>query len=206
MTSQEKIEFSALRVTSLEAGTGYQRPYYYSPGPAKVGSSALEVMTDLKFVPAATVLADAEVDAASQLMIARGVRLLLVVSNDRDVVGLITARDLLGSKPADVMRTMGKSHHALTVRDLMTDAASIEVLALDDVLMARVGDIIATLKDSGRQHALVVDRDLISDKPIIRGVFSASQIARQLGVAIPSADLTNTFAEIDAAMAREPTG
>lgn len=203
MSDGDKLQFAPLPVSSLEVGTGFQRPYYYSPNPVKVGSSALEVMTDLKFVPAATVLADADLDGASQLMIARGVRLLLVVDGERDVVGLITARDLLGSKLADVMRTKRLAHHEVRVRDVMTDAGQIEVLALDDVLLARVGDIVSTLKNSGRQHALVVDRDAVTAKPIIRGVFSASQIARQLGVAIPSADLTNTFAEIDLAMTKE---
>lgn len=194
------MNFLPLPVSSLTAGTGFQRPYYYSPNPVKVGYSALEVMTDLKFVPAATVLVDADAESCSQLMIARGVRLLLVVDAARDVVGLITARDLLGGKPERVMRAKGIGHHEVLVRDVMTGADAIEVLALDDVLLARVGDIVATLRNSGRQHALVVDRDIVADKPIIRGVFSASPIARQLGIALPSADLSHTFAEIDEAM------
>lgn len=201
MTDQKTTEFTALRVTSLEQHTGYQRPYYYSPNPVKVTSSALEVMTDLKFVPAATVLAEVDIDAASQLMIARGVRLLLVIDGERDVVGLITARDLLGPKPEETMRATGIGLHDLRVRDLMTGADSIEVLALNDVLHVRVGDIVATLKDSGRQHALVADHDIVLGKPVIRGIFSASQIARQLGIAMPGPDVNNTFAEIEAVVA-----
>ena len=82
----------------------------------------------------------------------------------------------------------------------MTSGDDIEVLGLNDVLHAHVGDIIETLKHSGRQHALVVETDPLADKPVIRGVFSASQIARQLGIAPAQGDLTQTFAQIDRAV------
>lgn len=190
-------QYTPLKIATLADDTGYQRPYYYSPNPVKDHGSALEVMTDLKFVPAATVLADADVDAASQLMIARGVRLLLVVNSERNVVGLVTARDLLGDKPGDIARERGVSLHDVRVSAVMTPKEHIEVLELADVLHARVGDIIATLKNSWRQHALVVDRDPMADMPVIRGIFSASQIARQLGIPMPSSDLNRTFADID---------
>jgi CBS domain-containing protein len=190
-------QYTSLKIASLADATGYQRPYFYSPSPVKAHGSALEVMTDLKFVPAATVLADADVDTASQLMIARGVRLLLVIDGERNVVGLVTARDLLGDKPGDVARARGIALQDVRTGEVMTPKESIEVLELADVLQARVGDIIATLKNSWRQHALVVDHDPMADKPVIRGIFSASQIARQLGIAIPSSDLNRTFADID---------
>jgi hypothetical protein len=36
----------------------------------------------------------------------------------------------------------------------------------------------------------------------VRGLFSASQIARQLGMAIQTAEIANTFAEIKATLSR----
>jgi CBS-domain-containing membrane protein len=155
-------------------------------------------MTDLKFVPAATVLGDADIEAASQLMIARGVRLLLVVSAERDVTGLVTARDLLGDKPGDVMNERHVQHDQVLVKDIMTPREQIEVLDLGEVLHARVGDVVATLKGSGRQHAVVVDHEPLSNKTLIRGIFSASQIARQLGIPVNAGEMARTFSELDA--------
>lgn len=190
--------FKPLLLSLLEPGTGFSRPYFYSPNPVEISSSALEVMTDLRFVPAATTQAEVSVAMASQKMIARGVRLLLVVDSADDVIGLITARDLDGSRIQEASTSTGLSPDALKVGQIMT--SDIEVMPLEAVLHARVGDVVETLKNSGRQHALVVDTEPFTDKPMIRGVFSASQIGRQLGIISGQNDLAQTFAQIDQAI------
>jgi CBS-domain-containing membrane protein len=196
-------EFKPLAISSLRSRTGYAIPYFNSPNPVKVISSALEVMTDLHFVAAAIIPVDTDLETASQKMIARGVRSLLVVDSAHDVVGIITARDIMGDRPASVMQNQSVGFAQIKVRDVMTSAEHIEVLALEEVLHAHVGDVIETLKDSGRQHALVVEDDPIQERPVIRGIFSASQIARQLGIALQSSELSQTFAEIDRAVSRK---
>ena len=58
-----------------------------------------------------------------------------------------------------------------------------------------------TLRHSGRQHALVLDATE-RDRPRVRGIFSTSQLARQLGEAVQTGEVAYTFAEIEAALAR----
>jgi hypothetical protein len=87
-----------------------------------------------------------------------------------------------------------------------------EVLALADVEGARVGHILETLRKAGRQHVLVADFDVIPPRRLIdqavkrtlvRGIFSLSQLARQLGVSLQSAgEVALTFSEIEAALGR----
>lgn len=190
--------FQPLMLSLLAPGTGFSKPYFYTPNPVAVEASAMEVMTDLRFVPAATSHRDMTVAAARQKMIARGVRLLLVVDVSGDVIGLITARDLEGSRVQDALLVSGLSVNELKVGDVMT--SDVEVLQLEAVLHARVGDIVATLKHSGRQHALVADEDPFTQKTMVRGVFSASQIARQLGIVAGQNDLSETFAHLDQAI------
>src|SRR4029078_5001741 len=80
----------------------------------------------------------------------------------------------------------------------------LEILDLDAVRSARVGDVIATLRLAGRQHALVVemnDEDNAAAKTIC-GIFSLTQIARQLGIPQQQVhDIARTFAEIEAVIA-----
>ena len=72
--------------------------------------------------------------------------------------------------------------------------------ALSDVEGARVGHVLETLRRSGRQHALVIDFD---GRSMVRGIFSLSQIARQLGVALPAGgEVARTFSEIEAALVK----
>nr|MDP2191534.1 CBS domain-containing protein [Rhodoferax sp.] len=173
---------------------------FYAPKPVREDSPAIDVMTDLKKVSAATVDASESIAQASQKMIARRVRLLLVVDAKNQIEGLITARDTMGEKPVKLLQERGGKHEELTVGDLMVPRNLIDVLDIDTVSRADVGSIIATLKNSGRQHALLVESDRVSGGQIVRGIFSATQIARQLGVAIPIFEVAHTFAEIAAAL------
>ena len=88
----------------------------------------------------------------------------------------------------------------LSVRDLMTAIDSIDTLYLNEVLNARVVDILEALKTLGRQHILVEDTDQATGLPRVRGLFSATHIGRLLGVPVLGFDLPRTFAEIEAAL------
>jgi hypothetical protein len=86
----------------------------------------------------------------------------------------------------------------------MTPADLMEAMELQDVLQVRVGDIVETLKRSGRQHALVIESgsaDATTASRSVRGIFSLTQIARQLGLPPQVGhDVARTFAEIESAI------
>ena len=136
-----------------------------------------------------------------RLMIARRVRLLLVVSDDGRIEGLISARDTMGAKPVRILQERrGATHEDLRVSDLMVPRKSIDVLDIETVSRADVGSVLETLKQNGRQHALVLESSPVSDIEVVRGIFSATQIARQLGIALPIFEIAQTFAEITSAL------
>jgi CBS domain-containing protein len=198
----ERAIYKSLPMTKMRPDITVQAPGAYAPKPVRADSPAIEAMTDFRLVAAATIRATATIAQATQVMIARGVRLLIVVDADRAVQGLITARDTMGERPINLIRERGLVHGELTVGDFMTPRSAIDVLDIDAVLRAEVGHIIATLKDAGRQHVLVVDRDQLTREEIVRGVFSATQIGRQLGVPNLSFEVAQTFAEIEAELAK----
>jgi len=61
---------------------------------------------------------------------------------------------------------------------------------------AKVGNVIASLRESGRQHTLVVESDT-DGAPVVRGIFSLTQIEKQLGTAISPTQVAKTFVEIE---------
>jgi len=130
-------------------------------------------------------------------MTARNVRMLLVLDADQFVVGLITACDTQGQRPIEWLHDRGGNYADLRVSDLMTVIQDTDTLDLRDVLAAEVGHIIATLKAWGRQHAVVTERNPITGATYIRGIFSATQIGRQLGIAVQPFDIETMFANLD---------
>ena len=195
----ERSSYKPIRSHKLTPGTGH-----HQPGPVQLvraDSPAIEVMTDLQRVPAATIAADATLAEATQAMINRAVRLLFCVDKNGGLLGLITARDTMGERPIKLIQERGGKHGELQVRDLMVPADDIDVLDYADVMQAEVGHVVATLKGFGRQHALVVDRDPATGNETLRGIFSATQISRQLDVPVQPFEVARTFAEIEAALA-----
>ena len=194
-------DYAPLQFHALKPAAGYAQPTQVVPERATLEDPALQVMTDFKAVTAVIVLSGDALDEAHRRMIQRGVRLLLVVDQDRRVVGVITATDILGEKPMRIITQRGVRREELLVRDVMSSQETLEVLDLAALRTAKVGHVVATLKGAGRQHALVVEHDA-TGRQTVRGVFSATQIARQLGVAIPTSEVARTFSEIEAQLAR----
>ena len=195
-------QYRALPQAKLGPDAGYHVPDPTMSTPVRGESPAIEVMTDLRRVAAVTIGRFASIDEANHTMIARGVRALFVIDDRHRVWGIVTARDVLGEKPVQITQQRGIRHDEVLVRDIMTAVDRMEVIDLADVLGARVGDVVATLKRSGRQHALVVDRSwqrTADQTQMVRGIFSLTQIARQLGITLQTTEIGRTFAEIAAA-------
>ena len=165
------------------------------------GSPAIEAMTDFLRTNVVMIGADDSIVEANARMISRGVRLLMVSGADDTVLGLITARDILGEKPLQVAQARGCKRDDLKVADLMTPIGNVDTLYLNEVLNVRVIDILDALKHLGRQHILVEDVDPTTGLPRVRGMFSATHIGRLLGVPVLGFELASTFAEIEAALA-----
>jgi CBS-domain-containing membrane protein len=194
-------DYSPLASFLIQAEVGYAQPTQTAPDRVMLDSPATDAMTDLMRLTAVIILAGDSADEAHRRMIQRGVRLLLVVDQDRKVMGVITANDVLGEKPVLIAAERGIRREEVLVRDVMTPRERLQVLAMEQVQAAKVGHIVATLKLAGRQHAMVLDHD-DRGRQRVRGIFSSTQIARQLGVAIQTSAVAQTFSDIEATLVR----
>jgi len=196
--------YRPLRETKAGVGATYRLQSQVSGARVQADARATDVMTDLRKVAAVVTRSFATVHDAHQAMIAHGVRALFVVDEQSIVLGIITATDILGEKPVQLAQQRGVRHDEILVRDLMTPADLLEAMSFEEVTQACVGDIVATLRRSGRQHALVIESapaGAASSTLFVRGMFSLTQIARQLGLPPqPGHEVARTFAEIEAAI------
>ncbi len=194
-------EYSELPSIHLKAGAGYARPVQVLAERVKLSDPALSVMTDLSRVSLVTTRAKTSMDKANAKMIRYGVRMLLVLDDNEELAGILTATDVLGEKPLRFLQNMGGTHADIMVRDVMSTLRELTAMRMSDVEKARVGDVVASLKKLHRQHALVVREDAGGNQ-VVSGLFSITQIARQLGVEVQNFELASTFTEIENAISR----
>ena len=184
----------------IESGTSIAQTQ--PPAASRVGldAPALQVMTDLTQVKAATISPAVLLQQAEQSMIHQGVRMLFVVTELPTIEGLITATDLTGDRAMRVVHQRNLHHDELRVADVMTPLADLDAIAFDALKSATVGNVVATLKRFGRNHLLVVEGASEQAPRRVRGVFSRSQVERQLGQTITLSEIASSFAEIERAL------
>jgi CBS domain len=197
-------DYAPLRHSRAAPDERYTLPLPATSPRVQADSPAIEVMTDLRRVRAMNVGPYTSIDDANQAMITHGVRALFVADEARQALGIVTSADILGERPIQFAQERGIRRGEVVVRDIMTPADRLEILDLREVERARVGDVVATLRVAGRQHALAVaaiQGAAIGQKTVC-GIFSLTQIARQLGIAPQQVhDIARTFAEIEAVIA-----
>lgn len=188
-------EYSPLTLVAVASGARLAHPS--APRRVTLDDPAFAVMTDLREVAAATTQPEESIETAHAVMIRRSVRLLFVTDPRGLVVGVITATDLLGEKPMRFMQSHDVTHAEVLVGDVMTAADRLDAVPFRDVAQMLVGHVVATLKSVRRQHLLVAE----DEGRRVRGLFSASQVARQLGMEVQTFEVAQTFADIEAALA-----
>jgi hypothetical protein len=68
---------------------------------------------------------------------------------------------------------------------------------------ASIKDIVRVLHKAGRQHAIVVEQDKDNQSCSLRGIFSITQIGRQMGIEITADDHVQSFAEFEQLLAQD---
>ena len=193
-------ESSALPTFRLEPGTAIAQVATASSMSVKLDSPALRVMTDLTQMRAASAHPSTSLRQAEQIMIYQGVRMLFVVSDMPAVEGLVTIADLHGDRQILVAQERGLHYDQLCLADVMTGLARLDAIEYSRMNGATVGNLIATLKQQGHSHLLVVEGALAETPRRVRGVISRAQIERQLGMAVDVTPIASSFSEIERAL------
>ncbi len=188
--------FKPLPWTRLKRGVPCYLPRMATTvAPVDVNSPALRVMTDFQHMTPITIARDASLDDANKIMALCHVHYLLVADGQRQLQGIVTEAGTRGHRPLAIAHTMGVRPGELVVGDVMIKQHDeVEVMHLRDVHTARVGNVLATLKELGTPYCLVVDHDE-EDNHILCGIFSLSRIEREMGLA-QSAEIAQTFSQV----------
>ena len=147
-------------------------------------SPGVRAMTDFSAETPVCVLPGRHIDDALQDMIRAGIRSLLVV-DEGAVLGLITAADILGTRPIQFLQSplcdsYPCRHRDVRVSDVMTPWAELQLMDYYRVTAASVGDLADQFRSSDTTHMLVIER-VVDNTIQVRGLLSRTRLLRQLG-------------------------
>lgn len=153
-------------------------------------SPARLVVTDFLYHKPLKLHPDVGVDEAIAAMRRAHVRSVLVVNGE--FRGIITVADLESRKVLSLATSSGQARTDLSIGDLMIPKAKLKGVPINVIETANIGSLLQTLKNEGHQHMLVVD----PDSQRIRGIISASDIARRLHVSVEINHRATSFREL----------
>jgi CBS domain-containing protein len=144
---------------------------------ATLASSALDIFTDFSKTRPLVIDADIPAQELVDLMRKAHVKLKIVLGRAGEFVGIISLADLEGPKKVKKIAE-GATLADLVAGDLMKPKCELKAFQYDELEKSSIGDVVEMLKQIGEQHCLVVDDNRV------RGVISASDIARKLNIDI----------------------
>ncbi len=157
-----------------------------------LNSPARLVVTDFLDSEPLTMDLDVAVDEAIQAMRKAHVRSILVTDNQALFRGIITVADLESRKVLSLAASSGQSRSDLTIGDLMMPRDKLVGVPMEAIEQGTIGELLQTLKNEGRPHMLVVDPVHKS----VRGIISASDIARRLRISVEINQRATSFKEL----------
>jgi CBS-domain-containing membrane protein len=158
----------------LESELCVERPIE-PPELVRLSDPAMLVFTDFASVCPETITTDKTIKEALHKMKCLGIRLLIVVNEKKHMIGLLSAYQVMGADPIRLGVHDRMDHSQVTVGMVMQPGNQIKMLDIHHLRDAKVGHIVATLNHLEQYYLLVVENNTV------RGLFSASQVSRQLG-------------------------
>lgn len=171
----------------LASGTQVEHPPDM-PELIHMNDPASSVFIDFSCHQPVTVSPGVSIDIAMNKMKASDSRLLLVTDDEANVVGMVTACDIMGDAPLRAAESGGLNHCDITVKMIMTPRKDIKAIEWSQIEHSKVGHIVATM------HHLECCTLPVIEEGKLRGLFCGSEISERLGVNQSSHDIMNTTA------------
>ena len=151
-----------------------------APSGYTLNSSAREFLTDFHTVQPKVISSSVSAKEALNTMIKTHVRMMLVLDDHRQFIGMVTSRDV--DEQSIIARALCQEEKVgdIAITELMQRKKDLVALSVNDAEKATIGEVVELLQDHHQQHCLVIDPETKQ----VRGVFSSSDISRKLQLPI----------------------
>lgn len=160
-----------------------------------LNSAAKSLMVDFTKTRATIANETITINDALELMKANRIRELMIIKQNGEFAGVISAMDLMGSKPILYTTKTGVRRSSVIVKNIMPPKSNLKAISREDVEKSTIFDVMQTLSMISEQHILVVDGE--DDEMQICGYFSTSDFKRALGVTLDTPIVTHSFSDLE---------
>lgn len=139
------------------------------------------VFVDFQLHRPATINAKQSIDDALLEMKANSAHMLLVLDDNKHIIGLLSSQALHGERPYKIIQEGREKHSDISVASIMLSSDHILCFDYESITSAKIGHLVETFKKHRRHYALVVKKDE-AGRAHVQGYFSASRIGRTLSL------------------------
>lgn len=144
-------------------------------------SPAISVLTDFSQVAPQSIADDTPIDEAHLKMRHSGVRLLFVMDKKAHCIGVITAKEVIGTRRINLaMQQRNLNRDEITAGMIMTPWQKLSAMPLEQLTSLTIEDLVLSMESFTEQHLLVTEHN--ADQELsVRGIISATDIQNAMG-------------------------
>ena len=146
-------------------------------GEIDLTSPATEVMVNFHKTEPSVIDGNLNIVDAEKIMLIEHVHFKIVIDEFGEIIGGVSLLDLKGEKPILLAKNVG-SRNQVTVKSIMVPLRKLPKVALEEIRVSTIEDIIHLLKVEHWGNIFVID----TNKKEICGFISAKDTAKRLGL------------------------
>jgi len=157
---------------------------------------ATELLKDFNRQNPLTVRASEDIHTIGKKLEISGEALCVVINRKDDVIGMLHLKDLIGSLPMSIASQRGSSIADLVAQDVMRPVWSLPTMGFTKLQSLTVTDLLSIFRELHSDYLLVTETVAGEEGKVVRGLLSADELGRRLGVRVNTEPRPESFSDI----------
>jgi Mg2+/Co2+ transporter CorC len=157
---------------------------------------ATELLRDFNRQNPLTVRSSEDIHAIKGKLDLYGEILCVVINRKDDVIGMLHLKDLIGSLPMSIASQRGSAIADLVAQDVMRPVWSLPTIGFTKLQSMTVDDLLSIFRELHSDYLLVTETVAGEEGNLVRGLLSADELSRRLGVQVNAEPRPESFSDI----------
>jgi len=157
---------------------------------------AAELLKDFNRQNPLTVRSSEDIHAIGKKLEISGETLCVVINRKDDVIGMLHLKDLIGSLPMSIASQRGSAIADLVAQDVMRPVWSLPTMGFSKLQSLTVDDLLSIFRELHSDYLLVTETVAGEEGKVVRGLLSADELSRRLGVQVNAEPRPESFSDI----------